>query len=198
MKTTLRISALLIAGVLLLNSQVMAADGTVGATSSANSTITLDVDEVANISGVADVSQNYTGGVADMLAGDAVCVYTNDSGNDTDGSGGETATGNYRIKATTSNGKYEVQGPDTFTNDINFRLWWNITAVTTTSGINVGYDTTGYDAYNDASGARTVWNAGVCGANNAGFGIVFTADDILDKPAGLYDTVLTLIVAPDA
>ena len=162
-----------------------------GATSSDDSTVTLDVNEVAYIEDAGDIGSTYTGGLADVEFGDAsVCVYTNDA----DTTGG--STGLYRVKATSTTSQFRVQGPGTYTNNIPFKLHWNNSASSAVPGnVEFGPGATDYDTYKNASGANTTW-AGGCGADNAGFAVEFTADDILDVPAGTYDAVLTLIVAP--
>jgi hypothetical protein len=177
-----------------------ASDGTEGLTSTGETTITLEVDEIVKITEIDDLdlsSPVYDGVAAEITQHDDVCVYSN---MDTDGASSHeysvTMTGDgtgSTFRVTCTAGDCLVGTAD----QIDYGAWWN-----DVTGSNVGeaqVGTTG--GTSDALTLQTGWsnslNCGGAGATNARVRVKFAKADMLDnRRAGEYEGLLTILITP--
>ena len=148
--------------------------GTLGATSQGDLTITLNIDPLVQISRIDDIPLGaYTGG-GDMTGADNLCVYTNNGGYDITASGSGTG------------GAFELaQGLNT----IPYTVEW-----ATSAGAGSG---TGLTSGTPLAGLGGTFSTPDCGAtDNAQVIVTVSNTDLGAAPTGPYSGVLTLMVAP--
>ncbi len=185
-----------VATCLITRSALAATDGSIGHTSTGTADITLTVDEVALIYGMEDFTLHYTGGISDVTGFKNVCVYTNDAGGGSVGNASDS-TGLYKVTASGDGTGSAFTVANDFVSDvIPYAVQWN----DATGGAGTALLATTQFASPFAN-ARITWASGGanggCGADNASYTVTFTAEDILDHPAGNYTGTLTIVVAPD-
>lgn len=154
-----------------------ASDGTLGATSTGTSTITVTVPNLIRITGMADFSFGTYSGSGDMDQNDNVCVYTN------------KASGTYRVTASGSGagGAFSVaSGADTLAYGVFFN---DVSGTTGEQALTSGSALTGQ------SGANTT--SQTCGgSDNANIHVRFLETNLTAAPAGSYTGTLTIVVEP--
>lgn len=180
MKAALKTSAAVVAFAMSLvasQSALAATDGTVGATSTGTSNISVNVPDLIRISGLADLALGSYSGSGDMSGADDICVYTN------------KAPGNYFVTASGS-GAANAFTITNGTNTIAYNVFFNDTTgtsgeVSLASGVKSAQQT----------GANTT-SASCGGSSSANFHVVVPEANIQAAPAGSYSGTLTLVVEP--
>ena len=177
MKKQLLASAFILSSVFAVSGYAATADGSLGATSTGNVDIDLEVLDSVQISSLDAVDFGTYGG-ADTGArnqGDAYCVYVN---------GGD----NYTITPTSSSGAFELSGAvfsDTIPYDVKV------------IGAATGAAAATSLAYNTASASFSGSSSLTCGGtNNASLDISIAEQDIRDASTDLYSDTLILLVSP--
>lgn len=172
----------LTAAIALSSQQTIAAtDGTLGATSTGTSVVSLSIASQYRISGLTDFAFGTYGGTGALTANSDLCVYTNEAG----GEYNITITDNSSMSAS----DFSVQNAGA-TADIPFSVSWN--DVTGISGNAVA-------AYGDqvaSTGANTVSSDCSSGGDSANLQVNIAAPGLQSAPAGAYSTTLTLLVEP--
>jgi hypothetical protein len=175
MKTRNKVLATVIAG-LFSSAALAATDGTMGATSSGQINIDLEVLDSVEITALNDIDFGQYGGTdtGDINAGDAYCVYRN---------GGD----GYTITPTSSNGKFALVG--VLGDEINYSVKLNGAATGAASASAV--------AYNSASATFSGSSARDCGAtDNASVDVSVTESDLRTASTDTYSDTLILLVSP--
>ena len=175
MKTSTKLLATVIAG-LISTSAMAATDGTMGATSTGQIDLDLQVLDSVEITALDDVDFGTYGGTdtGDINAGDAYCVFVN---------GGD----NYTITPTSSNGSFAFDG--VLGDSINYTVKLAGAATGAASAAAVGY--------NAASGTFSGSSARDCSsANNASVDISIAESDIRAASTDTYSDTLILTVSP--
>lgn len=155
-----------------------AADGSLGATSTGSSTISVTTTEMAQITNIANITVNPYGGSGGIAQDDDVCIYSNDAGN---------TPPRYKVTASGSG----AASAFTITNGaqtIAYTVEWNNA---TGEGNNNLVTTVQSAAFSPAT------NTYPCAANNANFQVLATHNNVMSVPAGTYTGTLTLVIAPD-
>jgi hypothetical protein len=174
---TLKILSTLVIALCMTAGVAIAADGSVGATSTGTTDLNITVPEFVEVTDILDPLVDVTyGGSGAVTANDDVCVWTNDSAT----SYKVTATGDGAGSAFTI-----TDGSDT----IAYTVSWN--DVTGTVGAASLTATTQSGVQTGAS------NTYPCPANNANISVSFAENDVLSVQAGAYSGTLTLVLAPD-
>lgn len=159
---------------------IAASDGTLGATSTGTSLVSLTIGAVYQITGLADLALGTYGGAGNMTGNDDVCVYTND------------ATGNYNVRITDDSGMsvgaFSVQNAGS-TADIPFTVNWNDVSGT------VGSAAATYNTPLASTGADTA-SATCGGGNNANFEVSLLQADLQAAPADSYSATLSIVIEP--
>jgi hypothetical protein len=158
-----------------------ATNGSLGATSTATTVITLTIPETLRISGMGDLSLGRWSGSGAMSANRDVCVYDNSS----NGSYHVTATGN----STLTPSAFGVQNSNA-SYGIPFSVTWNNGAGTSGS-----YGLT-YNKSHSASGANTRSMDCSVGGKSSNLGVSFASTNLQKAPGGVYSTTLTVMVEP--
>ena len=175
MKTHNKVLATVIAG-LFSSAALAATDGTMGATSSGQIDINLEVLDSVEITALNDIDFGQYGGTdtGDINAGDAYCVYRN---------GGD----GYTITPSSSNGKFALVG--VLGDEINYSVKLNGAATGAASASAV--------AYNSASATFSGSSARDCGAtDNASVDVSVTESDLRTASTDTYSDTLILLVSP--
>ena len=160
-----------------------AADGTLGATSQADSIVTIVKDNAVRITGVDDIdfgTQDFMN--ADAEQGDDVCVYS--------------TTGDYTITASSANG---ASGAFTMNTGAGDTLDYSVDWSTTTGTPNDVSLTSGTKSPLLAgAGSQDVTTDFNCGGTGVNARFDVTIDDAAFNAAatGSYQDTLTLLVAP--
>lgn len=155
-----------------------ATDGSLGATSTGSSTVTVTVPNLIRITGISDIALGSFSGSGAMTGFDDVCIYTN------------LAAGTYQVTATgsgTSSAFTLASGGNT----LAYSAYWN-----DTSGTNTGEaQLTATTPLTTQSGANT--SSETCsGGTNARFRVLIAEAALLAAQAGSYTGTLTLAVEP--
>ena len=175
MKTSHKLLATVIAG-LISTSAMAATDGTIGATSTGQIDLNLEVLDSVEISALNDVDFGTYGGtdVGDINAGDAYCVFVN---------GGD----DYTITPTSANGTFALDG--VLGDSINYTVKLAGAATGAASAAAVGY--------NVASATFSGSSARDCGsADNASVDISIAESEIRAASTDTYSDTLILLVSP--
>jgi len=154
-----------------------ASDGSLGATSTGTSVISVTVPNLIKISGMADIAFGTYSGTGDLNGNEDVCVYTN------------KASGTYRVtgSGTGGGGAFTLQSGG---NNLAYNVYFNDVAGTTGEAA-----LTAGSALNSQSGAST--SSQTCGgSNNANFHVEILSTNLLAVPSGAYSGTLTLVVEP--
>ncbi|PCI50421.1 MAG: hypothetical protein COB51_03350 [Moraxellaceae bacterium] len=157
------------------------ADGTLGATSTGTSDVSLTIDEKFQISGMDTFSFGSWSGTGDLDANNSMCIYHNG-----DGSYKITFTDNSAM----SSGFAVENAADTTEIPMAVRFIANISP---TGNALMTYNTPATQAAASANIAAT--NCG--GTDNANIQVVLTDADLSGAPAGAYDSEITVLVDPD-
>ena len=177
----IRLSHAAFAAALLAAGPVLAAsDGTLGATSTGSSNISLTVAAAVKISGVNDITLNASGvgGGPTLEGSDAVCIYSSVGSNHS-----------YKITATSNSTSFKVMDSAN-TSSIPYTVGF-------VPGINpTAWDTLTYGTPTNSFSGSGSQNCG--GANNATFRVTFSSSDLAAASSGTYTSVLNLLVEPGA
>jgi len=175
MKKIQLIKTSLVALGLLSGSVIAATQGTLGATSTGDLTITLDIANLVRVSNLNDINLGtFAGGGGGLAGTDTFCVYRN-------------GAGNYNINMTgdgTANAFTLANGANTVPYTVDF-----VNGATTTA-MNTGTGLAGQ------TGANTVSDT-CAGVDNVSVNISVSNADLSSSPAGTYSGVLTMVVAPE-
>lgn len=175
MKTRNKVLATVIAG-LISSASMAAVDGTMGATSTGQIDLDLEVLDSVEITALDDVDFGQYGGtdVGGLNAGDAYCVFVN---------GGD----DYNITPTSSNGKFSLVG--TLGDEIDYTVKLVDAATGASSAAAV--------SYNNASATFSGSNARDCGSSdNASVDVSITEAEIRAASTDTYSDTLILLVSP--
>ena len=160
-----------------------ASDGSLGASSTGTSDISVTTTEMAQITNMANISAGSYSGALGVDLNDDVCIYTNDAGAT---SYKVTATGNYLANGGAGN-LFFVKSTTT-SSTIAYTVSWNNTT---------GAGNTALTANTQSAAITGATNTYPCVTNNANFRVQMTHNDIMSVPAGTYEGTLTLVVVPD-
>lgn len=172
------ISISLSLGLLLSGYAFAATDGTLGATSTGTSDISLTVPELILISGMADVSFGTWSGSGDLDGNEDVCIYTN------------KAAGTYVVTAT-GDGAANAFTVTDGSNTIAYAVAYNDVSGTTGEAAL----TTNVQSAQQSGADTSSQSCG--GSDNANFHVTVTEANLLAAPAGAYSGTLTLVVEPN-
>ena|ERR1022692_2236002 len=153
-----------------------ATQGTLGATSTGTSLVSLTIAAQYQITGLTDLALGAWSGSGNMTANNDVCVYTNDS------------TGNYHTLVTDSSGTsaFKVKSG---ANAIPYTVNWNHV-----SGV-VGNVAVTYGIALLVTGANT--SSVTCGGlKDANYQVTFLSAALAAASAGSYSTTLTMVIEP--
>ena len=151
-----------------------ASDGSLAATSSGTTVLSLSVPNLVQISGLANVGlTGYVPG-SDSTGSSDACVYSN-------------AAGNYYVTLTSTSGAFNLTDGS---NTIPYAVTWDDTPASTPSPDSVVYATkSGLQAGNASSTT--------CGGTpNASLAVTVNSADMAAKPAGSYSDTITILVSP--
>ena len=184
MKNSIKTLALvaLIGGSTVAGKTYAATQGTLGATSTGTTVVTLTIAEQFQITDVADIALGAYGGTGDLNGNDDLCVYHN-------------GDGSYRVTITDTS----TITPASFTvedagdaNEIAMSVFFN--DVTGTVGEAAVTDGT---ALTPLSGANTSTADCSVGGLSANVHVTLLEAALQAAPAGAYDSTLTLVVEAD-
>lgn len=154
-----------------------ASDGTLGATSTGTSLISVTVPNLIKVTGFADLALGAWSGSGAMDGNDNICVYTN------------KASGTYRVTATGSG----ASNAFTITDGSNLIAY--TAAFNDVSGTSGEQPLTSGTALTGQTGANTA--SQTCGgSNNSNFHVTIAEAALLAAPAGAYSGTLTILVEP--
>lgn len=150
-----------------------AVDGTIGATSSGESDITLTKQNAVLISGISDLDLgSFISTSTDLEAFDDVCIFN--------------STSNYRITVTSANSAFALS--DGGTGTIPYAMTW---ADSTSTANNVAYNAAMPGLQGDTS------STSCGGGTNARFTISVAAADFNSAAPGNYTDTLLLMIEPE-
>jgi len=153
----------------------MAADGTLGATSTGTSTVTIIKDNAVQITSVGDLNMlTHSTLAADMTANDDVCVFS--------------STGGYNITVTSDTGSFDLSGTGATPASLPFGFTWE-TVATGVQAIPYGTPLAGL------AGDNTSLNCG--GGTNAEFEATIAAVDFNAIVPDTYSATVSIEVAPE-
>ncbi len=166
---TLLVAALTLSGFSFTASA--ATDGTLGATSTGTSIVTLVKDNAVQITNVADLDLGTASSLAvDAVASDAVCVFN--------------STATYSINITSANGAFNLT-------NAGETMPYAVTWATTGAAAPVAYNS-------DLGGNLGDRTSPTCGGGtNATFEVTVAAADFNAALPGSYGDTLTLVVTPE-
>jgi hypothetical protein len=173
-------AAVLVTVVFSAGRLMAATDGTLGATSTGTSVVTLTIPQLYRISGVADLALGSYSGTGTMSGNDDVCVYSN----------GATTYGIQITDNTNMTSNTFAVEDAAHTKQIPMAVRWNST--TGTSG-NVAVT---YNTRLAATGANTSASDCSTGGNSANFQVNFIQADLQAASAASYSSTVTLLVEP--
>ena len=177
MKMNKTVLAALISGLMGSSMAFAATDGSLGATSTGQINLDLEVLDSVEISELDDIDFGQYGGgdTGDINAGDAYCVYVN---------GGD----DYNITPTSSNGGFHLLG-NSSADEIPYTVKF--------AGAATGASSESAVAYNSPSDTFQGSNTRNCGAaNNASVDVSISEDDIRAATTDTYADTLILLVSP--
>jgi spore coat protein U-like protein len=172
MKAAKLVSLVAAAGLMASGSVMAASQGSVGATSSGTSVVSILIPDLIRITDLADISfADYDGDGVDRTLGSPACVRTN----------GATT---YGIVATTANGGYELD-PSLVatTTTIPYTVTWG--------GTNLPYNS------NLAAQAVDSTSLGACTAVADKLEVTITGANLDAAEADSYEDTITLTVTPE-
>lgn len=175
MKTRNKVLATVIAG-LFSSAAFAATDGTLGATSSGQIDLDLEILDSVEITALNDIDFGQYGGgdTGDINAGDAYCVFVN-------------GADDYTLTATSANGKFSLVG--VLGDEIDYTVKVAGAATGASSAAAVSYNTA--SATFSGSGSRD------CGsADNASVDVSITESELLSASTDTYSDTLILMVSP--
>lgn len=182
MKNFLKTTAL-VTSMLATGGVIAATQGTVGATSTGTLNISVDVENLVRISGLSDILLTFDiTGTGDIVGSSTACVYRN---------GG----GTYSVNATGSGAgdAFTIQNAAPVPTPIAYTVAWD-DAVTGTAAVGVTSGT----ALTGQTGANTVSDdCSTGGGANAFVEVTVPRASLVAAPAGTYNGILTLEVAPE-
>ncbi|TQV89035.1 hypothetical protein [Aliikangiella coralliicola] len=156
-------------------SAMAATQGTLGATSTGDLIISLDIDNLVRVSNLNDINLgNFNGGAGDLSGSDTFCVYRNGAGNYNINMSGSGAANAYTLASGANTLPYAVE----FVNGATTTAMATGTALTGQTGANTTSDTCG-------------------GADNVSLNVTVANGDLAAAPAGTYTGTLTIVVAPE-
>ncbi len=161
-----------------------ASDGTLGATSSGSTNVSLTVPELIRVSGIDNLTLNpYSSGDVDLTTD--VCIYTNDEDGQYDvtisGDGGPNQAASFQI------------GDAATTDDMTYTAAWNDVSGTNTNETAVTHG----NELTVQTGANTTSQT-CSGGSSARLHINITEAEVLAQAAGTYIGTITILVEPDA
>jgi hypothetical protein len=159
-------------------SQAMAAsDGTVGTTSTGTADVTLEIQDIVQISGVDNIGLGAWSGSGDLTGASEFCVYRSDAGD-------------YKLKLTTGSGSFDVTSPTTL-DSIAFTVQVDDDLDATVGGESLLYGA-------DTAVALTGSNSYTCGgAENAEIHVTFAEAALQAASTGNdYSETVTVLVTP--
>jgi len=160
----------------LLSGSVMAANnGSLGATSTGDLTITLDIASLVRVSNLNDINLGtFAGGAGNLAGSDTFCVYRNGTGNYNINMIGDGAASAFTL----ANGADTVAYSVDFVNGATTTPMATGTALAGQTGANTTSDTCG-------------------GVDNVSVNVAVSNAALASAPAGTYSGVLTMVVAPE-
>ncbi|MDF1822938.1 MAG: hypothetical protein P1U64_15270 [Alcanivoracaceae bacterium] len=172
MKAAKLVSLVAAAGLMASGSAMAATQGTVGATSSGSSIVSILIPDLIRITNLADITfADYNGDGLDRTLGSPACVRTN----------GATT---YGIVATSANGLYELNPSlGTTTTTIPYTVTWG--------GTNLAYNT------NLAAQGVDSTTLGACTAVADKLQVTITGANLDAAEADSYQDTVTLTVTPE-
>jgi len=175
MKKIQLIRTSLVALGLISGSALAANQGTLGATSTGDLTITLDIASLVRVSNLNDINLGtFAGGGGGLAGTDTFCVYRNGTGNYTINMTGDGAASAFTL----ANGANTVPYSVDFVNGATTTAMSTGTALAGQTGANTVSDTCG-------------------GVDNVSVNISVSNGALSAAPAGTYSGVLTMVVAPE-
>ncbi|MCC5888714.1 MAG: spore coat protein U domain-containing protein [Gammaproteobacteria bacterium] len=151
-------------------------DGSLGATSTGDLTVSVDIANRVQISGLNDIDFGTYAGSGDLERSDDFCVYRN-------------GTGSYNVTISSSQaegGSFRlVNGPNAIPYSVRFNDAADITG---------GSDVSSGDTL-AGTGSATSLTCG--GSSNASLGVSIAASALQAAPSGFYTDVITLLVEPN-
>ncbi len=184
MKNTIKALALiaLIGGIGSAGNSYAATQGTLGATSTGTSVVTMSIAEAFQVSDIADIPLGAYSGTGDLNGNDDLCVYHN-------------GDGSYRVTVTDSStisaAAFAVEDAGN-ANEIAMSVFWNDT--TGTVGEAAVTDGT---AITTLTGANTTISDCSAGGLSANIHVTLLEAALQAAPAGSYDSTLTIVVEAD-
>ena len=182
----------IIASMLAAGGVMSATDGSLGATSTGDLDIQVDIEPRMQIARLSDILLSFDGsGTGDVAGFSTACVYRNELGTyevtaSGDGTGSAfTVTNAAPVPSTIA---YTVEWDDTSTGAGSTGVTSG-TALTGQSGVNTGTDECTVGGVAGAAAGPGVANARVT--------VTFARADLLAAPSGTYNGVLTLLVSPE-
>jgi hypothetical protein len=178
MKTLIKMA--MVAAGLVIGSSAMAADGSLGATSTGTLDVQLVVPSLVSISGITGIDLGTYSGTGDQTGNDDLCIFRN-------------GAVNYSVKATTNKSAFVLSSGDggTPAENIAFTAYWNDVSGTT-GRAELTYNT----ALTTQTGANTT--AVNCGGTmNANFSVVVPEANIQTMVPATYQAEVTLVIAPE-
>ena len=177
MKNRNTLIATVIAGLFTASAGFAATDGSLGATSSGQIDLDLEVLDSVEINALNDIAFGQYGGgdTGDINSGDAYCVYVN---------GGD----DYTITPTSSNGAFKLVG-----NSLGDEIQYSVKF----AGAATGAASESAVSYNSASDTFQGDGARDCGsANNASLDVSITEAEVRAASTDTYSDTLILLVSP--
>ncbi len=175
--TTLILSVLFLVGA--VSSALAATDGTVGETSEATSDISLTVNNLVKISGIADWAiGTYTGPSSLTLTKQERCVVA----------GNDDSTPSYQVTIESDTGAFKLDRTAGNADDIAFTVAWNDEAADGGTAVEHGVALTGQTGIHTLLATAT---------ENANLRIVVTESDIEGAQSGTYEATLSVEIAPE-
>lgn len=151
-------------------------DGSLGATSTGDLDVSVEIADRVQISGLNDIDFGAYAGSGDLNGGDAFCVYRNGTGAySVTITSAEAAGGSFRL----SNGTDFIPYSVSFNDDAD---------IAGGSAVSAG------DTLNGAGHASSV-SCG--GSSNASIGVSIAASALQAAPSGVYTDTITLLVEPN-
>jgi len=155
-----------------------ATDGTLGATSTGDTGITLGVSNLVRITGMNDLSFGTYSGVADFKKDDDVCIWTNQAG------------GNYKVTPKGDGASFAFTVTRGAGSPLAYTVKWN-----NTTGVSGNTSLTANTLSGAFSGASTT--SSTCGGGvNANLQVIFDEATLLSSVPGTYTGVITLVISP--
>ncbi|MFO1073627.1 MAG: hypothetical protein U1E17_13340 [Geminicoccaceae bacterium] len=180
----IRLSHAAFAAALLATGPVLAAsDGTLGATSTGSSNISLTVAAAVKVSNVSDITLNASSLTGSTLEGtDLICIYSSVGSSHRYKITLSTPTASYKLTNVSDNSltiPYQVNFRDNDGSGVGSANWYGATqGVAVLNGTQFG-----------GSGSQN------CnGGNNASYKVIFQNTDLASASSGTYDGTLNLLV----